>query len=268
MTDIRKLDMRSVPDVGVCIFDGRSNSGKTLLIREVMRQKSRHFKKALIMTGSATTAREMASHVPDCFIYDGFHETVLEKAVDKQDVDAMQGKCTPLLVVLDDLAYLADKIKSCEVIKKIFFNGRHYRILLLLSMQYCKLFPPAFRSNVNYVFLTNEKNPMNRTLVHDAFNNIFASRDSFDRAMVSITQGYRAMVLDNWSNSSMSISDNVFWYKAPFPAIKWQMNPGGSIWRYHSRHYDSKYYLKPKTPETGKKRGRGRPASDAYKVVR
>lgn len=250
MTSIRKLDIKSIPPRGVCVFVGRSNTGKTLLMRDIMYHKCRNFKKAIIMTGSANSANDFSKHVPGLFVYDGFREDILESAVNKQDRDQKMGKCTSLLIVLDDLAYLAAHIKSCEVIKRIFFNGRQYEILLLLSMQYCKLFPPEFRSNCNYIFCCFEKNPQNRRHVFEAFNNVFNSYEAFDASMCALTPNYRVMVLDNCSNKSMAICDNVSWYKAQFPVPHFQVNPGGSMWRFHLRNYDPKYFLKTKPPET------------------
>lgn len=265
MTSICKLDASSIPASGVCVFAGRSGSGKTLLMRDIMSHKCRQFKKCIVMSGSATSAQDFAQHVPSSFVFDGFHEDILEKVVSKQDRDQKMGKCKPLLIVLDDLAYLAQHIKHCDVVKRIFFNGRHYKIFLLLSMQYVKLFPPEFRSNINFVFCTMEKNPANRRLVFEAFNNIFHDFDSFDRAFCALTSDYKCMVLDNVSNKSMAIADNVFWYKAAFPAAKWTMNPGGSMWRYHLTHYDPRYFLKAEADEsqetTGGKKKKKQPSS-------
>lgn len=255
MSQVHRLDIREVPPRGVLVFVGRSNSGKTLLMRSIMAAKCRQFKKAIVMTGSANSAADFAQHVPGCFVHDGFKEDILEQAVDKQDRDQKAGRCTSLLIVLDDLAYMAKAIKSCPVIKRIFFNGRQYEILLLLSMQYCKTFPPEFRSNCNYIFCCFEKNPMCRQNIFTAFNNVFSTFDAFDRAMCAITPGYRAMVLDNCTNKSMAIADNVFWYKAEYPPLQWQMNPGGSMWRYHARNFDPRYYLRPAAaPEPNKRK--------------
>lgn len=204
------------------------------------------------MSGSATSADDFAQHVPSCFVYDGFHEDVLERVVEKQNRDQKLGCCKPIVVVLDDLAYLAAHIKSCDVVKRIFFNGRHYKIFLLLSMQYVKLFPPEFRSNINFVFCTMEKNPANRRLVFEAFNNIFKDFDSFDRAFCTLTTDYKCMVLDNVSNKSMAIQDNVFWYKAAYPPAQWIMNRGGSMWRYHKQRYDPRYFLRSENTQKEK----------------
>jgi len=206
------------------------------------------------MTGSATSAADFSKHVPNCFVYDGFDEEVLERVVDKQDRDQKLGNCKPLCIVLDDLAYLARNIQRSDVIKRIMYNGRHYKILLLMSMQYCKLFPPDFRSNVNFVFCTFEKNPDNRRHVFEAFNNVFRDFDSFDKAMCALTSDYKCMVLDNCSSKSMSVIDNVFWYKAHYPAMKWRMNPGGSMWRFHTKRYDPRYFMRQRPIENrGKK---------------
>lgn len=246
MTSICKLDVECIPAQGVCVFVGRTNTGKTLLMRDIMAYKCRNFKKCVVMTGSSTSASDFAQHVPACFVYDGFREDVLEKIVDKQDRDQKLGRCKHIAIILDDLAYLATHIKSCEVIKRIMFNGRQYKILLFLSMQYCKLFPPDFRSNINFVFCTFEKNPLNRRHVFEAFNNVFRDYDAFDRAMCALTKDYRAIVLDNCSSKSMAIADNVFWYKAHYPALEWRMNDGGSMWRFHNRMYDDRYFLRRK----------------------
>lgn len=259
---IKKLDFKTVPDAGVLVFMGRTKSGKTNAMRGVMYEKCRRFKKCIVMTGSNTAAVDFGENIPGCFIHEGFHEQLLERIVDKQDLDQKLGKCEPIVIVLDDLAYLADHIKNLEIMRRIFYNGRHYKILLLLSFQYCKSFPPNLRDQIAFVFCTFNKNPLRRKSVFETFNNVFDSFDTFDTAMVTLTENYKVMVLDHSNNASNRIEDNVFWYKAPFPALKWRMNSGGSMWRFHKNRYDPRYFLRPRqAPEPQPTTTRKKPAT-------
>ena len=197
------------------------------------------------MTGSSTAAQDFSQHIPDVFVHDDFNEEVLVRLVDSQDADQKQNKCEPVVVVLDDLAYLAKNLGRLEVMRRIFFNGRHYKILLLLSLQYCKTFLPEYRDQVAFVFATFNKNPLRRRAIFETFNNVFETPHDFDRAMVKLTEDYRCMVLDHCNNESNEIADNVFWYKAAYPPRKWKLNKGGACWRFHENVYDKKYFLRP-----------------------
>jgi hypothetical protein len=262
-TKIYRLNPHELPNVGVFVFVGRTGSGKTSVMEDILSYKRHRFHRAVIMTGSPGAAKSFRAHFPFVFIHDCYDEALLQDLLNKQERDDYFGRCKPLLVVLDDLGYMAKDIQKSEVIKRIFMAGRHFKILLLLSMQYCKSFLPDLRTNVSYIFSCFEKNPTNRRRIYEAYNTIFPAFAEFDKVMLSCTQNHEVMVLSNTFSQSTAVSDNVFWYKASYPPQPWKLNNGGSIWRYHARHFDPMYFTKPK-PDAIKK-GRRRKSSEIEK---
>ena len=275
-TRVYKFDPRSLPNEGVLVFVGKTGSGKSVLMEDILSYKRQYFKKALIMTGSASASVTYAKHFPSIFIRDGedaFDEGQLERLVAKQEFlvkkcgcarckDEPGGKdpyvlrhclCQPLLLVLDDLGFMAKNIQKCRVVKRIFMNGRHFRILFLFSQQYTRCLEPEMRSQVSHIFLCFEKNPANRARIYDSYNTIFTNVKEFDKVMLSTTQNREVMVLSNSFSQSTAIADNVFWYKAPFPSLVWKMNEGGSAWRFHEERFNPLYYTVGIESKTKKK---------------
>ena len=53
-------------------------------------------------------------------------------------------------VIIDDLAYKKG-LTSCEQLRSLFMNGRHYFIFTIFSVQYCIDLNISLRGNVGYV---------------------------------------------------------------------------------------------------------------------
>jgi hypothetical protein len=240
---------------------GKTKSGKTVLMEDILSYKRHYFKRAVIMTGSPGAAKTFKAHFPQIFIHDTYDEGLLERLLDLQVYNDNLNQLQPLLIVLDDLGYMAKDIQKSEVIKRIFMAGRHFKILLILSMQYCKAFEPDLRSNVDYIFVCFEKNPLNRRRIYEAYNTIFPTFAEFDRVMVDCTRDREVLVLSNTFSQSIDVCDNVFWYKAPFPVLDWRLNEGGSCWRFHKKHFDPMYFTRPRIEAA--KKGKKRKASSA-----
>ena len=81
----------------------------------------------------------------------------------------------------------------------IFMNGRHWKILFMITMQYCMDLPPALRANIDYVFILRENIIQNREKLWKNFFGIFPTFDSFSEVMNACTENYECLVLDNTS---------------------------------------------------------------------
>ena len=76
------------------------------------------------------------------------------------------------------LSLCSENWKKEKTIKSIFFNGRHYNILFILTMQYPLGITPELRSNIDYVFITHHH------LDHSS------NMGMFPRAKIFIGDGY------------------------------------------------------------------------------
>lgn len=132
---IRKFNPNMVPDLGVVVFVGRSGSGKTVAIKDILYHKRKRFDRFLVMSGSSDTAAEFGEHIPPICVFEGFDEERIENIYKEQEANVARGVCKPILIILDDLMYQSKVIEKSEVMNRIFMNGRHAQILLFISMQ-------------------------------------------------------------------------------------------------------------------------------------
>ena len=109
--------------------------------------------------------------------------------------------------------YNSKILKSNKDIRGTFFNGRHWNIFLIITMQYVLDLPPELRSNVDYVFILRNNMMADRERLYKNFCGFIPSFTIFNKIMNKCTQGYEALVVDNTSRSN-DISDCLFWYEA------------------------------------------------------
>jgi len=239
---IYRYNLDNIPKGGVVIVNGRTNSGKTTLIKEILYHLRYRYDRFVVMSGSRDTSEELSQHVPPVFVFDGFDAGKLDEIYKQQEHDVAVGNPKSLLMIFDDLMYARGTMLKSETFRKIFMNGRHAKILLLLAMQDCKQLPPEFRTQTSLVFVCNEKNPDRRKRIYDAFNPIFKRHFEFDEIMKECTKDYEVMVLDNFQTKSDSISDNVFWYKAK-PGRDFRVGDR-ALWQFSRRLYNPAHILR------------------------
>jgi len=115
-------------------------------------------------------------------------------------------------LILDDLMYDTSWLKD-KTIRMLFMNGRHYKILYMITQQYCLGLPPALRTNVDFVFILREPNISNRKRLYEQYAGIFPSFEIFSQVMDQCTENYECLVINNNAKSN-KLYDQIFWYKA------------------------------------------------------
>ena len=113
-------------------------------------------------------------------------------------------------------------------------NGRHYKILFMITMQYALGIPPNLRTNIDYVFILRENYVSNRKRLYEHYAGMFPTFEMFCQVMDQCTENYECLVINNNAKSN-KLSDQVFWYKAePRPDFK---IGGSSYWDYSDKNY-------------------------------
>ena len=115
-------------------------------------------------------------------------------------------------LILDDCLYDNTWIKNADV-RSLFMNGRHYKILFILTMQYALGIPPNLRTNIDYVFLLREPYLTNRKRIWENYASMFPTLESFCSVMDQTTENYECLVINNNAKSN-KLNDQIFWYKA------------------------------------------------------
>ena len=161
--------------------------------------------------------------MPKLFIHDEYSSVLIEnilrrqKAVLKQIKKEMEEYRRSTIdprtfVILDDCLY--DNTWSRDkLMRLLFMNGRHWKVMLIITMQYPLGIPPTLRTNIDYVFILREPYLTNRKRIWENYASMFPTLESFSSVMDQTTENYECLVINNNAKSN-KLQDQIFWYKA------------------------------------------------------
>jgi hypothetical protein len=196
---------------------GKRGTGKTYFLRDLM-YHFRDVPRVIVFSGSERYNQYFGDFVPQNCIHYEFKAEVLEQLVrDQEEVIKRwhQDKSVDprVIVVLDDCMW-DDTFTRSPIMTYLFFNGRHLRIMLNITMQNPIGLPPRLRGNTDYIFLMNCPNPRDRDKIHANYAAaVIYDRSEFDRIMDQMTQNRNIMVLDNVTMSN-NLPDRLFYVLA------------------------------------------------------
>ena len=209
--------MNKITSDKVVVLIGKRNTGKSYLVKDILY----HHKN--IPVGQAISGTEAANEfygsiIPKVFIHEEYTAQIIQNIIKRQKLMVEKLKQNPnmdprVFLILDDCLYDNSWTKNTDI-RSIFMNGRHYKILFLLTMQYALGIPPNLRTNIDYVFILRENYVSNRKRLYEHYAGMFPTFDMFCQVMDQCTENYECLVVDNNAKSNQLV-DQVFWYKAP-----------------------------------------------------
>lgn len=220
--ELKKFDMRTLKDDSVVVFIGRRNTGKSVLVKDIMCHNQK-LPVGIVISGTERANHHYEHFVPSMFIYDEYEPQIVKKFLERQEKICHQkfqekqkyggSVIDPrAFLILDDCLFDASWTQD-KSIRYIFMNGRHLKIFFLITMQYPLGVPPALRTNIDFVFILRENYVANRRRLYENFAGIFPTFDVFCQVLDQLTENYECMVINNKVQSN-KLEDIVFWYKA------------------------------------------------------
>ena len=226
--DLKKFDMKDIsfrPDENkgpVVVLIGRRDTGKSFLVRDLL-YYHQDIPIGTVISGTEAGNGFFSAHVPKLFIHDEYNTAIIEnilkrqKTVLKQIKKEMEAyKRTNIdpraFVILDDCLY-DNKWTKDKMMRLLFMNGRHWKIMLIITMQYPLGIPPNLRTNIDYVFILREPYIANRKRIYENYAGMFPTFESFSQVMDQCTENFECLVINNNSKSN-KLQDQIFWYKA------------------------------------------------------
>ena len=226
--DMKKFDMKNIsfrPDENkgpVVVLIGRRDTGKSFLVRDLL-YYHQDIPIGTVISGTEAGNGFFSEHVPKLFIHDEYNSGIIEnilkrqKTVLKQVKKEMEAyKRTNIdpraFVILDDCLY-DNKWTKDKLMRLLFMNGRHWKIMLIITMQYPLGIPPNLRTNIDYVFILREPYIANRKRIWENYAGMFPTFESFCQVMDQCTENFECLVINNNAKSN-KLQDQIFWYKA------------------------------------------------------
>lgn len=219
--NFKKFNMKQIRSDEVCVFIGKRNTGKSFCLKDLL-FNHQHIPFGTVISSTEDANRFFGDFVPPIFIHNDFEPEIIVKFLERQQLLKAKQENDPYrykdldrnaFLVFDDLMYSAEKWKRDINVGRIFMNGRHYKILFLLTMQYPLGIPPSLRTCIDWIFIFREQYVKNRQRLYDNYAGMFPSFNVFCQVMDQMTENYGCLVIHNSSRSN-KLEDQVFYYKA------------------------------------------------------
>ena len=226
--ELRKFDMRSITFKAneskgpVIVLIGRRDTGKSYLVRDLL-YYHQDIPIGTVISGTEEGNGFYGKLVPKLFIHNEYNTAIIENILKRQkqvlkqiNREMQQFNKTTIdprtFVILDDCLYdnswSRDKLMRC-----LFLNGRHWKVMLVITMQFALGIPPALRTNIDYVFILRDPYLSNRRRIYENFAGMFPTFEAFCQIMDQCTENYECLVINNNAKSN-KLQDQIFWYKA------------------------------------------------------
>ena len=251
---INEFQLDSMCENSAIVMIAKRASGKSWVCRSILK----HFKDipaGIIIAPTEKMADPpfYSDFFPDSYIHYNYKSEIIEKLLYRQNsmIEKMKEKKNEgknidprAFILMDDCLSTKGSWMKDQPIMELLFNGRHYRLMYMLTMQFPLGITPELRCNFDYIFLLNEDFYSNLKRLYDHYAGIFPTFDAFRQVFKDITSDFGAMVIANRGAKS-SFLEKIFWYKAQNDSIDKMIGCDQFI-NFHKKNYDENWKKKKK----------------------
>ena len=226
--ELKRFDMKNItfkPNEAkgpVIVLIGRRDTGKSFLVRDLL-YYHQDIPIGTVISGTEEGNGFYGKMVPKLFIHNEYNTAIIENILKRQrgvlkqirkEIETFRRSTIDprTFVILDDCLYDNTWARD-KMMRLLFMNGRHWKVMLLITMQYPLGIPPTLRTNIDYVFILREPYIANRKRIYENYAGMFPTFESFCQVMDQCTENFECLVINNNSKSN-KLQDQVFWYKA------------------------------------------------------
>lgn len=228
--ELKKFNMRDIlftsdvdkKDGPVVVLIGRRDTGKSFLVKDLL-YYHQDIPIGTVISGTEAGNGFYGELVPKLFIHDEYNSAIIENVLKRQRTvfkqikhDMESYKRTTIdpraFIILDDCLYDGTWTRD-KMMRLMFMNGRHWKLMLVITMQYPLGIPPNLRTNIDYVFILREPYIANRKRIYENYAGMFPTFESFCQIMDQCTENFECLVIKNNAKTN-NLTDQIFWYKA------------------------------------------------------
>lgn len=212
---IQNFDLDSIVDHSKHLIIGKRQSGKSWLIRSMISHLSQNKKITKFIVFAPNKFDQFYEEfIPRENIYFELKNDLIKNILEKQRQDYnTKGKQDNICIVLDDCFGYHGGCTIDETISELLFNGRHYCITTILSMQYPLGIKPELRCNFDYVHLFADDSISNQKRVYEQWIGVLPNFETFRQFFFQLTNDYGSMCIVKRGPMN-SISNGIRYHKA------------------------------------------------------
>jgi hypothetical protein len=251
---IKEFKLDSMCENPAIVMIAKRASGKSWVCRSILKH-FRHIPVGLIIAPTEKMANPpfYSDFFPDSYIHYEYRSDIIEKLLFRQDImiekkmdRQQQGKklIDPRgFILMDDCLSKKGSWMKDQPIMELLFNGRHYQLMYMLTMQFPLGITPELRCNFDYIFLLKEDFYSNLKRLYDHYAGMFPTFDSFRLVFKELTANFGSMVIVN-RGACDSFLDKIFWYRAQNDSVG--MIGCDQFVNHHNDNYDKLWKKKNK----------------------
>jgi hypothetical protein len=187
----------------VIILIGAQNTGKTFLIKDILRQ-TQDISSGTIICGSPYSSYTLSNAI----IYDTFDTKILANVIRDQRKTTAKS-----FLVLDDCIYDQSWHKDPSI-RNLVMHSRTLNTMFFFTQIYAFGIPPMLAACIDYIILFRSPILANRRRLFEQYGSIFPDFDTFMQMMDEYTDNeYECLVID-YTSLSTKLEDRIFWYRA------------------------------------------------------
>lgn len=233
---LRKFDLKKIKHDSVVVIIAKRNSGKSFLVKDIMNSK-RDIPVGKVVSCTDHLANFYNQFIPPMFINKEYEPEILDKIFERQDKAIRHNwPNQSCFLIFDDTLSDAGAWKNDKRIKRIFYEGRWFKIFFILTMQEPMGIPGNLRGNIDFTFILRTPSASHRKKIYENYAGMFPNLETFEKVLDACTENYSCLVIDNTTRSN-NLNDQVFYYKAePHPDLRMCSQ---EIWEESHAKYDS-----------------------------
>lgn len=223
------------------LYDGSvvHNTGKSSIIRSLLYEKREIFPCAQVYSGTEDSNHAYGKFIPSSFIHNAYNPIAYNDFIRRQKLAKTHFTNPWAVCVWDDITE-DERIFNQPIIKGTYKNGRHWKMLHILSLQYALDIKPVIRTNIDGTFLLRETSHRNRKVLFENYVSCMDDYNDFCSIFDQVTNDYTSLYVHNRVQSN-NFEDCIFWYKARQDIPSDFKFGCREFWMFHEERYNQNY---------------------------
>ena len=221
-------------------FEVVLNTGKSNIISSIVDSKKHIIPVSQIFSGTEDSNGFYCSKFPSVTVFNSLKDLKPVENFIRRQKFAKRYLDNPWAVQIIDDCTDDPKLFTKPLFQSYYKNGRHWKMMHILSLQYCLDIKPVIRTNIDYSFILRETSKKNRKSLYENYASAVESQQEFETLMDALTTDYCSMVIVNY-NTSNNIEDCIRWYKADLDRTKQFKFGCDDFWMFNNDRLDSNY---------------------------
>jgi hypothetical protein len=209
-----KFELNTIVKNSSILIIGKRGTGKTSMVYHLMKNlhETQNFDYFVVFSPTEIMNKQYEKIITPTNIFYEYDSDIIQNILDIQTQNLKENKKKNFCVILDDCLSSNGILANDKALKELLFNGRHYNITYILTMQFPLEIKQELRSGFDYVFLLEDDAISNQKRIFEYYTGFFKNFDEFRQVFINLTTNYSSMVITQ-RGILKKINDKIKFYK-------------------------------------------------------